>query len=203
MLPYQPAQSCCQTAAKPSHPLTFGSHHSRALLAILPPTFSSSAIIPLIHFLCLSLPGHCPALLPPWASWLHLPPLHPPRHELSVFQQPERLQGTHYSVQSDVWSMGLSLVELAIGRYPIPPPDARELEGIFGRAVMDGAEGETHANVQRPRPPGRPMSGEAPHRWNFYILHFALHHCVCFDNCLLFFSPCRSWHGQQTSHGHL
>lgn len=68
--------------------------------------------------------------------------------------------------------MGLSLVELAIGRYPIPPPDAKELEGIFGRAVMDGAEGETHTNVQRPRPPGRPMSGEASHLWNFYILHF-------------------------------
>uniref|UniRef100_A0AAQ5YUA7 mitogen-activated protein kinase kinase n=1 Tax=Amphiprion ocellaris TaxID=80972 RepID=A0AAQ5YUA7_AMPOC len=70
-----------------------------------------------------------------------------------------RLQGTHYSVQSDVWSMGLSLVELAIGRYPIPPPDAKELEAIFGRAVMDGAEGEPHTNMQRPRPPGRPVSG--------------------------------------------
>lgn len=33
-------------AAKPSHPLSFGSHHSPALLAILPPTFSPSAIIP-------------------------------------------------------------------------------------------------------------------------------------------------------------
>uniref|UniRef100_A0A8C7XU42 Dual specificity mitogen-activated protein kinase kinase 2 n=1 Tax=Oryzias sinensis TaxID=183150 RepID=A0A8C7XU42_9TELE len=48
------------------------------------------------------------------------------------YMSPERLQGTHYSVQSDVWSMGLSLVELAIGRYPIPPPDAKELEAIFG-----------------------------------------------------------------------
>lgn len=60
--------------------------------------------------------------------------------------------------------MGLSLVELAIGRYPIPPPDAKELESIFGRAVMDGAEGETHTNLQRPRPPGRPVSGETSHR---------------------------------------
>uniref|UniRef100_A0A8C6PAE9 mitogen-activated protein kinase kinase n=1 Tax=Nothobranchius furzeri TaxID=105023 RepID=A0A8C6PAE9_NOTFU len=75
------------------------------------------------------------------------------------YMSPERLQGTHYSVQSDVWSMGLSLVELAIGRYPIPPPDAKELEAIFGRAIMDGAEGEAHSNTQRPRPPGRPGSG--------------------------------------------
>lgn len=56
--------------------------------------------------------------------------------------------------------MGLSLVELAIGRYPIPPPDAKELEAIFGRAVLDGAEGEPHTNMQRPRPPGRPVSGK-------------------------------------------
>ncbi|KAK2087063.1 hypothetical protein P7K49_032970 [Saguinus oedipus] len=68
--------------------------------------------------------------------------------------QPERLQGTHYSVQSDIWSMGLSLVELAIGRYPIPPPDAKELEAIF-------AEGEPHSISPRPRPPGRPISGTA------------------------------------------
>nr|7F2X_A Chain A, MEK1 F11 [Homo sapiens] len=35
------------------------------------------------------------------------------------YMSPERLQGTHYSVQSDIWSMGLSLVEMAVGRYPI------------------------------------------------------------------------------------
>ncbi|XP_066928866.1 dual specificity mitogen-activated protein kinase kinase 2-like [Clytia hemisphaerica] len=36
------------------------------------------------------------------------------------YMSPERLQGTKYSVRSDLWSLGLSLVELAIGRYPIP-----------------------------------------------------------------------------------
>lgn len=72
--------------------------------------------------------------------------------------KPERLQGTHYSVQSDVWSMGLSLVELSIGRYPIPPPDAKELEAVFGRPV---AEGETQSTSPRSRPPGRPVSGIA------------------------------------------
>jgi len=46
--------------------------------------------------------------------------------------QPERLQGTHYSVQSDIWSMGLSLVEMAIGKYPIPFPSDQELANIFG-----------------------------------------------------------------------
>lgn len=72
--------------------------------------------------------------------------------------QPERLQGTHYSVQSDIWSMGLSLVEMAIGRYPIPPPDAKELELLFGCQV----EGDAAETPPRPRTPGRPLSCECP-----------------------------------------
>ncbi|CAN7951727.1 unnamed protein product, partial [Ixodes pacificus] len=50
-----------------------------------------------------------------------------------VVLQPERLQGTHYTVQSDIWSLGLSLVEMALGRYPIPPPNDKELTAMFGR----------------------------------------------------------------------
>ena len=74
-------------------------------------------------------------------------------YEVNRVSQPERLQGTHYSVQSDIWSMGLSLVEMAIGRFPIPPPDSRELEQIFGCPVEGEApSGECSA---RPRPPGR------------------------------------------------
>ncbi|XP_030281503.1 dual specificity mitogen-activated protein kinase kinase 1 [Sparus aurata] len=76
------------------------------------------------------------------------------------YMSPERLQGTHYSVQSDIWSMGLSLVEMAIGRFPIPPPDAKELEQIFGFPM----EGEAAASESSPksRPPGRPGSSYGP-----------------------------------------
>ena len=42
---------------------------------------------------------------------------------LIVTLQPERLQGTTYSVASDIWSLGVSLVEMAVGVYPIPPPN--------------------------------------------------------------------------------
>uniref|UniRef100_A0A4W2F693 Dual specificity mitogen-activated protein kinase kinase 1 n=1 Tax=Bos indicus x Bos taurus TaxID=30522 RepID=A0A4W2F693_BOBOX len=70
------------------------------------------------------------------------------------YMSPERLQGTHYSVQSDIWSMGLSLVEMAVGRYPIPPPDAKELELMFGCQV----EGDAAETPPRPRTPGRPLS---------------------------------------------
>lgn len=57
-------------------------------------------------------------------------------------------------MQSDVWSMGLSLVELSIGRFPIPPPDAKELEAIFGRPIMDDGGREMHSTSPRPRPKG-------------------------------------------------
>ncbi|KAG8236288.1 hypothetical protein J437_LFUL016068 [Ladona fulva] len=53
------------------------------------------------------------------------------------YMSPERLQGTHYSVQSDIWSLGLSLVEMAIGMYPIPPPDTNTLNAIFGSRRVD------------------------------------------------------------------
>uniref|UniRef100_A0A1A9WL63 mitogen-activated protein kinase kinase n=1 Tax=Glossina brevipalpis TaxID=37001 RepID=A0A1A9WL63_9MUSC len=56
------------------------------------------------------------------------------------YMSPERLQGTHYSVQSDIWSLGLSLVEMAIGMYPIPPPDAKTIEAIFDERNEDGTQ---------------------------------------------------------------
>lgn len=39
------------------------------------------------------------------------------------YMSPERLTGDPYKVQSDIWSLGLTLVELALGMYPIPQHD--------------------------------------------------------------------------------
>ena len=68
--------------------------------------------------------------------------------------QPERLQGAHYSVQSDIWSMGLSLVEMAIGKYPIPPPKEEELDAIFDANAMD-----EHMSASKK---GRKLPGKLP-----------------------------------------
>jgi len=41
--------------------------------------------------------------------------------------QPERIKGESlnnlgtYTVSSDVWSLGLSIIEIALGTYPYPP----------------------------------------------------------------------------------
>jgi mitogen-activated protein kinase kinase len=36
----------------------------------------------------------------------------------SVYMSPERIQGAEYSIKSDIWSLGISLIELATGRFP-------------------------------------------------------------------------------------
>lgn len=75
------------------------------------------------------------------------------------YMSPERLQGTHYSVQSDIWSVGLSLVEMAIGRYPIPPPDPGDLNSCFGANVM-----EEHRDAAKT---GKPLKGTNRNSYNF------------------------------------
>lgn len=37
---------------------------------------------------------------------------------VTLLSQPERIQGAQYTVKSDVWSLGISLIELALGRFP-------------------------------------------------------------------------------------
>ncbi len=36
----------------------------------------------------------------------------------STYMAPERIQGERYTVKSDVWSFGLTIMELAIGKFP-------------------------------------------------------------------------------------
>ena len=42
----------------------------------------------------------------------------------STYMAPERIQGAKYSIKSDIWSVGLTVMELAIGRFPFDASDA-------------------------------------------------------------------------------
>jgi len=44
----------------------------------------------------------------------------------STYMSPERIQGAQYTVKSDVWSMGISLIELALGRFPFSESDPND-----------------------------------------------------------------------------
>lgn len=40
--------------------------------------------------------------------------------------QPERIIGGHYGYRSDIWSLGLVLLECATGQFPYSPPQPGE-----------------------------------------------------------------------------
>ena len=40
-----------------------------------------------------------------------------------TYMSPERIGGLGYGFDSDVWSLGLSLLECALGRFPYPPSE--------------------------------------------------------------------------------
>lgn len=44
----------------------------------------------------------------------------------STYMAPERIQGERYTVKSDVWSFGLTIMELAIGKFPFSTGDQLE-----------------------------------------------------------------------------
>ena len=49
------------------------------------------------------------------------PSLYPPSHPLAppvTYMSPERINGQPYSFPADVWALGLTLLECAVGRYP-------------------------------------------------------------------------------------
>ena len=42
-----------------------------------------------------------------------------------TYMSPERISGSSYSFSSDIWSLGLTLLEAALGRFPYPPCKVR------------------------------------------------------------------------------
>lgn len=60
-----------------------------------------------------------------------------------TYMSPERINGRSYSFKSDIWSLGLTLLEMASGRFPYPPETASH------SSAADGAA---------PQPPRRPQN---------------------------------------------
>lgn len=66
--------------------------------------------------------------------------------------QPERIQGAQYTVKSDVWSLGISLIELALGRFP------------FSESTSDESDSDYEGTLSPARPGSISLSGLPPAR---------------------------------------
>lgn len=66
--------------------------------------------------------------------------------------QPERIQGAQYTVKSDVWSLGISLIELALGRFP------------FSESTSDDEDSDYEGTLSPSRPESISLSGLPPAR---------------------------------------
>lgn len=69
-----------------------------------------------------------------------------PRLTVIHYSQPERISGDPYTVKSDVWSLGITIVELAIGRFPFSSSalDDEEDDGLSSDA--EGSANEFKGN---------------------------------------------------------
>lgn len=72
------------------------------------------------------------------------------------YMAPERLTGEQYNTLSDVWSLGLSLVELATGRYPIP---AIEDENVYLSAFNSHRDVNLEQHLEAAKE-GKPLPGK-------------------------------------------
>lgn len=55
-----------------------------------------------------------------------------------TYMAPERIQGSPYTVKSDVWSVGLTLMELAIGKFPFSVENDDDEEDASGpQGILD------------------------------------------------------------------
>ncbi|VDK50652.1 unnamed protein product, partial [Gongylonema pulchrum] len=63
----------------------------------------------------------------------------------NIYMAPERIRGGPYRLCSDVWSFGLTMCELAIGRFPLPVAGvSNAVQNIFDEKfdVMNYIDGE-------------------------------------------------------------
>ncbi|KAJ7741374.1 ste7-like protein [Mycena metata] len=80
----------------------------------------------------------------------------------STYMSPERIQGSPYSVKSDVWSLGISLIEIALGRFPFSESlsddsDLSDFEGTLSPA----RPGSMNSLAALGLPPARKRSSAA------------------------------------------
>jgi mitogen-activated protein kinase kinase len=85
-----------------------------------------------------------------------------------TYMAPERIQGSPYTVKSDVWSVGLTLMELAIGKFPFSIDSEDDDEAAGPQGILDLLQqivlfdpGGCHCKVFDEGPQGTPNAQRA------------------------------------------
>ncbi|KAJ3494097.1 hypothetical protein NLG97_g4297 [Lecanicillium saksenae] len=67
----------------------------------------------------------------------------------STYMAPERIQGERYTVKSDVWSFGLTIMELAIGKFPFGASEQLSDEDCAPAGILDLLQQIVHEPAPR------------------------------------------------------
>ncbi|TIA81029.1 hypothetical protein E3P98_02294 [Wallemia ichthyophaga] len=75
----------------------------------------------------------------------------------STYMSPERIQGAQYTVKSDVWSLGITMIEIALGRFPFADVEEEESEeeGREDDLTLNANSTLSPSNATRPRASSR------------------------------------------------
>lgn len=84
----------------------------------------------------------------------------------STYMSPERIQGAKYSVKSDVWSLGITLLEIAIGYFPWDEAgeDGKRVSSAHPMGILDMLQ-----RIVLEPPPTLPANGNFSNHFRTFV----------------------------------
>lgn len=104
--------------------------------------------------------------------------------DIFLWFQPERISGGSYDYKSDIWSLGLVILECAIGRFPYIPLEQEEGWLSFYE-LLDAIVGQP--------PPSAPSDQFSPEFCSFISAWYDQFSSMKNFPTISFFSPCEDW----------
>jgi mitogen-activated protein kinase kinase 5 len=94
----------------------------------------------------------------------------------NAYMAPERILGGEYGIHSEIWSLGVTLLEMALGRFPYLPDGAKPNTSLLPFDLLQCIVNE--------KPPSLPPDRFSPQLIDLTTQWYVCHHLVCL--CLLF-----------------
>lgn len=82
-----------------------------------------------------------------------------------AYMSPERLSGKPYSFASDIWSLGITLVECALGQYPYPAYSSSNYFVLLSQIINDAGPSASTRPRRGPNSENRERLARAPLAW--------------------------------------